>query len=327
MVRAARMARAVAIRLTAIAAVALVASAVTFFLLRITRDPVAVVASLRGMNPADPSVRRQLAAELGTDRSLVAQYLDWLWHALHGDLGVSYSGNRQKVTTLLGRGLAFNLELTFLSQVMALAIAVPVGLLAGSRVGSRIDRGLRLSTVAMLSFPAYVLAVLLITIFAAELGWFPVTAAQRPDFTADPAGHLRALTLPVLALSVPTSGIYARVLRSSVAATLQSDFVLAARSKGLSTLGILRRHVLRPSAGPMAQLVGVQTASLLGGSIFIEQVFAVSDGFGRAMATAAITADVPIVLGVTTTMAVIFTSVMVLTDALLRFLDPRIGDG
>lgn len=314
-------------RVLVLAFVALLVSAATFFLLRVTREPVSVVAALRGLDPSDPAVRSDLAAELGTDRNLVVQYADWLSGAVRGDLGNSYDLSRQPVWPMLRKGLAFNIELTALSQLVALAIAVPVGALAGSRVESLLDRGLRMSTVAVLSAPPYVVAVLLITVFASKLGWFPVTAARRPDLGDDLWGHLKAMALPTLAMAIPMAGIYARVLRSSVAVTLHSDFLTMARSKGLSTSTILRRHVVRPSAGPLVQLAGLQTAALLGGSILVEHVFAVSDGFGRTLVVAALSADTPVVLGVATAMAVIFTAVMTLVDGALRILDPRIADG
>jgi peptide/nickel transport system permease protein len=133
--------------------------------------------------------------------------------------------------------------------------------------------------------------------------------------------------LPSLALAIGMIGVYTRVLRSDVATTLQEDFVLTARSRGLSPRSILLRHTLRPSSLSLVSLVGLQSGFLLGGSLLVEQLFAFPYGIGSILVPAAITVDIPVVLSTATVIGVTFTIVMILFDLLLRVIDPRISRG
>jgi len=311
-------------RILTVIGVAIFVSAATFFLLRLARDPVDVVGAARGADISDPAARSALEAELGTDRPLVVQYLHWLGNAAQGDLGTSYLRPDQEVRETIGRALPVNLELVLVSQLIALLIGIPMGLAAGARAGARLDRLLSGAAAAFVSTPGFVVALGLITVFAVQLPWFPVTASGYVGFFEDPWTNLQQIALPSLSLAVPMIGVYARVLRSDVSVTLQEDFILMARSKGVPTRRVLFRHAFRPSSLSLIPLVALQCGALLGGSILVEQLFAFPVGLGSSLVTAAIAADIPVLLGVSTTIAVLFAVVTLVADAVARFADPRI---
>ncbi len=311
-------------RILTVIGVAIFVSAATFFLLRVSRDPVDVVGAARGADISNPAVRATLAAELGTDRPLFVQYFDWLGNAAQGDLGVSYLRPDQEVADTIIRALPVNLELVVVSQLIALLIGIPMGLAAGARAGARLDRVLSGIASGFVSAPGFVVAIGLITLFAVRLPWFPVTASGYVGFFEDPWTNLQQILLPSLALALPMVGVYTRVLRSDVADTLQEDFILMARSKGVSTRRVLLAHALRPSSLSLIPLVALQCGALLGGSILVEQLFAFPFGLGTSLSAAAISVDIPVLLGVSTTIAVLFALVTLAADAVARSVDPRI---
>jgi peptide/nickel transport system permease protein len=302
-------------------------SAATFFLLRTTRDPVPIVAAQRQLDPSDPAVRAKLEAELGTDRPLVVQYGDWLGHAVRGDLGTSYLNEDRTVADTIGRALPINLELVVLAQLIALAVGVPLGLAAGARSGSLLDRTISSTSAVLLSAPGFVVALVLITIFAVGLDWFPVSASGYVGLFESPGENLRQMALPAISLAIPMIGVYARILRSDMESTMQQDFILVARAKGLRPVRVLVRHAFRPSSLSLIPVVALQFGGLLGGSIFVERLFAFPAGLGTSLAIAAIVPDIPMLLGITVVVALTFAIVTILADLLAKFADPRIGSG
>ncbi len=314
-------------RLAAVVGVAVFVSLATFLLLRASRDPVEIVGASRGLDISVPSVREDLAREFGTDKPLLAQYVDWLKGAVRGDLGTSYLDSSKEVGESIRRALPINLELVIYAQVIALAVSIPLGLWAGAREGKRADRWISTTATAFVSYPGFALALVLIMVFAVKLDLFPATAAAYVPLAEDPLGNLRIFFLPALSLAVPMIGVYTRVLRSDVAATLREDFILAVKSKGVRPARLLARHALRPSSLSLIPLVGLQFGALLGGSILVEQIFAFPMGLGTSLTTAAVAADVPILLGVSTVIAVAFAVVTLLADLLARLADPRIAHG
>lgn len=314
-------------RLAAVVGVALFVSFVTFFLLRVSRDPVDVVGAARSLDISSPSVRSELAAELGTDRPLIVQYGDWLSNAVRGELGTSYLDSTDDVAEGIARALPVNLELVILAQLIALAASIPLGLWAGAREGRWPDKVVTFVATAFVSYPGFALALVLIMVFAVQLDLFPATAAAYVSFFDDPIDNLRLCFLPALSLAVPMIGVYTRILRSDVATTLREDFIVTARSKGLRSAAILTRHAFRPSSLSLIPMVGLQFGALLGGSILIERLFAFPSGLGTSLTAAAVTADVPVLLGVSTTIAVGFAVVTLIADLVARLADPRIAHG
>ncbi len=317
--------RFITLRVAAVIGVAVFVSVATFFLLRVSRDPVDVVGAARGVDISIESERADLAHELGTDRPLIAQYVDWLTGAVRGDLGTSYLDSSDDVATSITRAFPVNLELVVLAQLIALTVSIPLGLWAGARVGQRADRMITTASTAFVSYPGFALSLVLITVFSVKLDLFPATAAAYVSFFEDPLANLQMCFLPALALAVPLIGGYTRVLRSDVASTLQEDFILCARTKGVRPLRLLTHHAFRPSSLSLIPMVGLQFGALLGGSILVEQLFAFPVGLGTSLTSAAVTADVPVLLGVSTTIAIAFAVVTLLADLVARLADPRIG--
>ena len=314
-------------RLAAVVGVAVFVSLATFFLLRVSRDPVDVVGAARGLDISVQSVRDDLANELGTDRPLIAQYVDWLKGVTRGDFGTSYLDTSRDVGESILRALPVNVELVIYAQVIALVVSIPLGLWAGAREGKRADRWISTVATAFVSYPGFALALVLIMVFAVKLNLFPATAAAYVPIQDDPLENLRLFFLPALSLAVPMIGAYTRVLRSDVAATLREDFILAVKAKGVRPARLLLRHALRPSSLSLIPMVGLQFGALLGGSILVEQLFAFPVGLGTSLTTAAVAADVPVLLGVSTVIAVAFAVVTLLADLIARIADPRIAHG
>jgi len=314
-------------RLAAVVGVAVFVSLATFFLLRTSRDPVDVVGASRGLDISEPTVRAELAHELGTDRPLIEQYVDWVKDVLHGDFGTSYLDSSKEVGESIARAFPVNLELVIYAQVIALAVSIPLGLWAGAREGKRADRWISTVATAFISYPGFALALVFIMVFSVKLDLFPATAAAYVPIQDDFLGNLHMCFLPALSLAVPLIGAYTRVLRSDVAVTLREDFILAARSKGVSSARLLTRHALRPSSLSLIPMVGLQFGALLGGSILVEQLFAFPVGLGTSLTVAAVAADVPVLLGVSTVIAVAFAIVTLTADLIARLADPRISHG
>jgi len=316
-----------AVRVAAVIAVAVFVSLVTFYLLRVSRDPVDVVGAARGIDITSPTNRAELAQELGTDGPLYAQYVDWLKGAVRGDLGTSYLNSSNDVSESVRRALPVNLELVILAQIIALAVSIPLGLWAGSKAGGRADKAVTTTATAFVSYPGFALSLVLIMVFSVKLDLFPATAAAYVPFTEDPLANLHMVFLPALALAVPLIGGYTRVLRSDVTSTMQEDFILAARTKGVPRVRLLTHHALRPSSLSLIPMVGLQFGALLGGSILVEQLFAFPTGLGTMLTTAAVTTDVPVLLGVSTVIAIAFAIVTLIADSVARIADPRIKSG
>lgn len=262
-------------------------------------------------------------AELGLDRALPLRYLSWLWAALQGDLGTSYI-TRQEVTGAILERLPVTLEIMGLSLLMALVIAIPLGVFSAYRVGGRFDKSVTGATFGLLAMPNFIFALILILVFSVGLGLFPATGWSRlSDGLLD---NLRAAFLPALALAVSNIAVFTRLLRTDMIATLQEDHVTLARAKGLPTSRILFRHALRPSSFSLLTVAGLQVGTLLSGAVIIETIFALP-GVGRLLFDAINSRDLLMVQGVVLLLAVTYVLVNFVVDLLYTFLDPRIRSG
>ncbi len=298
------------------------ATFLSFVMLRLSRDPVDVVGAVRGIDLSRSGARAALARELGTDRSMVSQYASWLWGAVHGNLGTSWvDGGR--VSAKLTRALPVNLELALLAEAVALLLALPGGLIAAARHGRPSDTVLGTFALALVSLPGFATAIVLVVVFSTWLGWLPATASGYVSIFDDPVANMRSLVLPALSLGLGLGGIYTRVLRVDLGATLREDFVTFARSKGLKQRQVLVRHTLRPSSSTLVTVVGLQLGTLIGGSLFVEVLFAFPRGLGQELTRAAIAGDFPVLLGVVALSTGAFVACNLVADSLGRALDPR----
>jgi peptide/nickel transport system permease protein len=258
-----------------------------------------------------PGLREAIAAEWGLDRSLPAQYFDFLWRIVQGDFGTSYV-LRQPVTEVVGSQLMPTVQLALLGGVLAIAISVALALLTAGRgrVWRQIASMLELVSA---STPVFWLGILLLMAFSFTLRWFPVSGADG----------WQSIVLPSLALALPTAGLLAQVLREAMEKTLDQPFVTTVRARGVSELLIRWRHVLRHALLPAVTLGGWLIGGLLGGAVITEKVFG-RPGLGTVTLGAVLTHDVPVVLAVVLLAAFIHVAASTLLDVLYLLIDPRL---
>jgi peptide/nickel transport system permease protein len=288
-----------------------------FLLLRLTPgDPAAIMAGDAATSEQIASIR----AGLGLDKPLVQQFGIWLGRILSGDLGESYYF-RIKVAALIGQRLEPTFSLAALTIFLAVITAVPLGVLAAWRFGGWLDRALMGFSVLGFSVPVFVLAYLLIWLVSLQLGWLPVQGYVR--LAEDPALWLRHLILPSITLSVIYIALIARVTRASVLEALGEDYIRTARAKGLGEMRVLLRHALANAAVPIATVIGIGIAILIGGVVVTESVYAIP-GLGRLTVDAVLARDFPTIQGVILFFSFIYVAINLLIDLSYVFLDPRI---
>ncbi|MGD0286652.1 MAG: ABC transporter permease [Acidimicrobiales bacterium] len=260
----------------------------------------------------------------GLDRSVVSQYLTFLSHLLHGNLGYSYRLN-QSVDSLVVHELPNDLILVGIALFFALAIAIPLGIAQAVRRNRALDHVATGVSFLLYSMPSYWLGLLLIATFAIGVHVFPPEAPQA----ASPAGVLadpRALVLPVITLALVNVALFGRYMRSAAVDTLAQDYVRAARSKGLPQRAVLLRHVLRNSLVPVVTLLGLSVPAVLTTGLVVEYVFNFP-GLGLTYFNAAVNADYPVELGVTVVVGIATVLGSLLADLAYAVLDPRVRYG
>lgn len=288
-----------------------------FLLLRLTPgDPAAIMAG-------DAATSEQIArirAGLGLDKPLVVQFGIWLGKIASGDLGESFY-YRIKVVTLIGQRLEPTLALATLTILFAVLVSVPLGVLAAWRFGGWLDRFLMGFSVLGFSVPVFVLAYMLIWLVSLKLGWLPVQGYVR--MSEGFFLFLKHLILPSLTLSVIYIALIARVTRASVLEALGEDYIRTARAKGLGEMRVLVRHALANAAIPIATVIGIGVAILIGGVVVTESVYAIP-GLGRLTVDAVLARDFPTVQGVILFFSVLYVGINLLIDLSYVLLDPRI---
>ncbi|GJE12500.1 MULTISPECIES: ABC transporter permease [Methylobacterium] len=307
-------------RLVYVTPVAFGVSVVCFLLVHLAPgDPLSAVL------PADATQATidEMRAAYGFDKPLPVQYAIWLWHVLHGDLGISIATGRP-VLGEVSRAVVNSLILASVATVIGFTFGTLFGFVAGYHRNSLADRAASALSVFGVSVPHYWLGMVLVIVFSATLGWLPPTGAGpdgsgnwRPDFD-----HLRYLILPAVTMSVIPMGIIARTVRALVADILSQDFVEALRAKGLDERGVFR-HVVRNAAPTALAIMGLQLGYLLGGSILVETVFA-WPGTGFLLNAAIFQRDLPLLQGSILVLAMFFVVLNLLVDVMQTALDPRI---
>lgn len=258
--------------------------------------------------------------QMGLDRPFVERLGSWMGNMVQGDLGTSLS-SQQPVLTAIREALPVTLELAVLALFTSLVLAVPLAVYAANRPGGWLDRSVTFVASSLLAVPGFLVAVLLLYAFAVLLKWFPVTG-WVPLSKSVPE-NLRHAVLPVFTLALPLAATFARVLRNDMVATLQEDYVLAAKARGLSQKRILFRHALRPSTFSLVTVAGVQLGYLIGGTVIVESVFALP-GLGLLTIQAINSRDYTMVQGIVAVVAVIYVVLNALVDLSYRSLDPRV---
>jgi len=280
-----------------------------------------VVNLLMGMHTTPtPETRAILEHQYGLDRPLPVQYLLWMSRVVRGDLGVTLR-SKQPVARDLMRKMPVTLELTFLSATLASLIAVPLGVLSAIKSNSLTDLLSRVLGVLGLSIPNFWLASLLIMVAARYLHWLPPPVFVR--FRENPVQNLQQMLMPTLSLSLLMMANIMRMTRATVLEAMVQDHVRVARSKGLSELTVLRRHVLKNAAIPVVTLIGMNMGYLLGGAIIVEQIFALP-GLGWFLANGVYQRDYSSAQAAVLLTCLFFGVINLLVDLLYAALDPRI---
>ncbi|MFI2714684.1 ABC transporter permease [Micromonospora sp. NPDC018662] len=290
---------------------------VVFLLLQLVPgDPVRVALGTR----FDPETYQALRERAGLDQPLPVQYASYLGHALTGDLGVSFRTG-QPVSRIVLERLPATLSLAFTAVVFALLVAFPLGIVAAVRSGSAVDHAARVFSQFGVSVPDFWMGIMGIILFAGVLGWLPPSGYVA--LTEDPGRWASHVALPAVTVGLVTASILTRFIRSSVLEVLSADYVRTAEAKGLRSRVVILRHVLRNALIPVVTVVAVQLASLLGGVIVIEVLFA-WPGIGRLTFDAVQARDYPVLQGAVLLVAALFLLVNLLVDVLYARLDPRI---
>ena len=265
-----------------------------------------------------PEIHANLEAAYGLDQPVVVQFRNYLAGLLRGDLGPSFKYRDFRVSELIARGLPVTLTVGGLALLLALAIGIPLGMLAALRQNGMVDHAVMALALVGIAVPSFVVAPVLALVFGVRLQWLPVAGWE--------AGSLRYLVLPVVTLALPFIAYLARLARGSLLEVLQSPFIRTARAKGLAPGYVLRRHALKPTLLPVLSFLGPATAALLTGSLVVEQVFGLP-GVGRYFVQGAINRDYTLVMGMVIFYAALILLLNLAVDMLYGWLDPRIRHG
>ena len=279
-------------------------------------DPAAIIAG----DQATPEDVDRIRASLGLDRPFVVRFGEWLWHVVQGDLGVSIFTNLP-VTHMISQRIEPTMSLMVLTLFLSLITAIPMGVLAAWKHGTWIDRLVMATAVFGFSTPVFVVGYLLAYIFALELDWLPVQGFVSISKGLWPC--LRNLILPAVALGLVFMALIARITRATMLDVLSQDYIRTARAKGVGERGMLMRHALKNAAVPIVTIVGIGFASLIGGAVVTESVFAIP-GLGRLTVDAILRRDYPVIQGVVLLFSFMYVLVNLGVDLLYTLFDPRI---
>ena len=304
-------------RLLAVIPVLAVVAVIVFLILRLTPgDPAAVIAG----NSATLEDIARIRKTLGLEEPLLVQFWIWVKGIFAGDLGHSFY-YRMPVTELMGQRLEPTFALATFTIILAVSIAVPLGVLAAWKHGSWLDRGLMGFSVLGFSIPVFVLGYILIWIVSLKLNLLPVQGYKRIGQGFGP--FIYHLILPAVTLSVIYIALIARVTRAAVSEALTEDFIRTARSKGLPEVRVLSRHALANAAVPNVTVIGIGVALLIGGVVVTETVYAIP-GLGQLTVDAVLARDFPVVQGLILFFSVAYVLINLLVDLSYIVLDPRI---
>ncbi|MDQ3613608.1 MAG: ABC transporter permease [Chloroflexota bacterium] len=264
--------------------------------------------------------REAIAASYGLDDPLPVQYLRWLGDVFQGNLGESLRTGEPVLGEIIGR-LPATLELTLLATLVSLLIALPAGILAAVYRGGVVDVVLRVFGLLGLSIPNFLIGTFLVLLVSTRWPILPTTGYV--PLTEDVVGNLKSLALPAISLGALLAASVMRMMRSAVLEELGKEYLMVARAKGLSGRVVVMRHAVRNALVPVITVVGIQTGYLLGGTVIVEQIFAIP-GIGRLALDAVSQRDYPVVQGTTLFIAVAFVMMNVLADVVYGLVDPRI---
>jgi peptide/nickel transport system permease protein len=302
--------------LAAIPVLAMVA-VIVFALLRLSPGDPAIILAGDG---ATPEQLNAIRASMGLDKPVMVQFIVWIGHLLRGDLGTSLISGLP-VAGMIAERFGPTLALCIGTIVIAVAIAIPVGILAAWQQGKLLDRLAMAASVVGFSVPGFIIGYVLILLFARWLGWLPVQGYQ--PLSAGLWPFIERLILPTLTLSTAYIALIARIVRTSVIEVMGEDFIRTARAKGMTEAAVLIRQALGNAAVPIVTIIGVSIAMLIGGVVVTESVFNVP-GLGRLVLEAVLARDYPIIQALILLFSMLYVLINLVIDVLYSLLDPRI---
>ena len=277
-----------------------------------------VARKLMGIN----ATQEQVAArneELGLNRPILAQYGDWLRHAVTGDFGTSWFG-AQDVTEAIRSRLSVTLTIVLGAVLVAAVVGVVLGIFAATR-GGALDRAAQGVGLVGFAIPGFLIAFALISLFSIRLGWFRATGYVKPSDSL--SEWAKSITLPIVSLALASLASVTLQVRGAVKDTLGLDYVRTLRSRGLSSRRVVFKHVLRNAAGPALSIIGVQFIGLLGGAVIVEIVFAMP-GLGQVAYNSTLAGDIPLVMGFVIVVSFLVVVVNLVIDLLTGWLNPKV---
>ena len=290
-----------------------------------------VLFSLMHVTPGDPvtiwlgvnttaEIKESMFRHYGLDKPIHEQYFRWVSNIVRGDFGRSIRTSESVLDMILDR-LPTTLILASLALILSLLIAVPLGIISAYKHNTYVDNAAMLGATIGLSAPDFAIGILLILVFAVTLGWLP--SFGTGNLLDDPLGALRGFILPAIALAVSRAAGLTRLLRATMLDVLGSQYIVVAKSRGLSSQAILFRHALRNAIIPLVTAIGLTYALLIGGAIAVEWLFALP-GVGNLLVNAVIHRDFPVIQGITLWIAIILVSINLAVDFVYTIIDPRI---
>ncbi len=298
-------------------------SALTFGAMNLLGDPLFnILGPVAGdtNNPKSLALIEQAKEDYNLDKPLPVRYGIWLSEFVRGDMGVQFSTDGQPpVTELVKERMPRSIMLLIMAQLFATLISIPWALMAASRAEKPVDRLSTATTFLLVALPNFALAIVLKYVLGIKLGWFPLTFNAKDPLNS----RLFQLVIPALTIALPAAAVYQRLLRTDLITTLQEDFILMARSKGVSRRRILFRHALRPSLFSFVTVLGLNMGALIGGSIVVESVFRIP-GLGTSLVEAVLREDFPVVLAIVMIVATAFVTINLLIDIIYSIVDPRV---
>jgi peptide/nickel transport system permease protein len=312
-------ARYIAKRLVLLIIIIIFVSVATFFLVHLL--PGNPATTILGPN-ATPQNVATINRELGLNKPLWQQYFIWIGHVFQGNLGESFT-THQSTTTIISQSFPIDLELIIFSQLIAFALAFPMAMTAARRPNRLFDQASNSSTFALLALPPFVIAPVLVLIFAVHWHVFPGPASYVP-LTDDFWSNIHTMLLPSIVLALGSIVVYFRLLRNDLISTLQEDFITMARSKGLTDRRIMWRHALRPSSISLLAAAGVTIGGLIAGTFVVELLLQMP-GLGYQLISAVNQDDYTVVQGITLFVAIAIVLINFIFDFLFTIVDPRIA--
>lgn len=311
-------ARVIALKLLRLVAVLFVVAVLCFLSLNLL--PGNPAQAILGVAGSSPQAVHALDVKLGLDHPLLSRFGTWLWHALHGNLGDSYTSGLP-VAQIIGQHAGVTLELLLISQFFALGAAIPLAIIAAVKRGTSTDRGISFVVFTVLSTPNFVAGFVLIWVFAILISILP--ASGYTSLSGGLWPNIESMLLPSLCMAAGPFALYQRVLRADLIETYGTEFMAVARAKGISPARAAFKHALRPSLLGVVTSAGAMVGALLGGAVIVETLFALP-GLGAELATAVNNRDYVEVQGIVLVMATFFVVVSTIVDISYTLIDPRL---